>query len=102
MSDDRPRPTSLKSALAAFVRSQGLEERLARQGVLAEWAPAVGARIAKVTEARAISHEGTLTVGVKSSAWMTELQMMERDLIVKANQRLADAIVKRIRWELIR
>jgi predicted nucleic acid-binding Zn ribbon protein len=55
-----------------------------------------------VTHARAIAENGTLTVSVKTNAWVQELSMMERSLVAKVNKSAGSDIVKRIRWELYR
>jgi predicted nucleic acid-binding Zn ribbon protein len=89
-------------ALAELLASSPLGARIARSEVLGHWAGAVGPQIAAVTHARAIAENGTLTVGVKSSAWLQELSMMERSLVAKVNKSAGKDAVKRIRWELSR
>ena len=47
-----------------------------------EWPTLVGAQIAAVTEPSSITRDGTLFVAVKTSAWMSELSLMEPQLLV--------------------
>ena len=46
--------------------------------------------------------DGVLFVGVENHAWMTELSLMEAQLLARINARDGHAPVKRIRWELRR
>ncbi|MEY2732953.1 MAG: hypothetical protein RL340_12 [Gemmatimonadota bacterium] len=95
-------PRGIREAMAALLRATGLEAPIARAGVLAAWAPAVGARIAAVTEARLLTADGTLVVAVKTHAWMQELTLMERQLVARLAAAAPAHPVARIRWELMR
>lgn len=99
---DRHRPRPIAEALADVLKSTGLAEDVARAGVLSAWAAAVGSQIAGVTEPRMMTEDGTLVVGVKTHGWMSELSMMERQLIAKLVAAGLHTPVKRIRWELLR
>jgi predicted nucleic acid-binding Zn ribbon protein len=70
--------------LARLIRKLGIEGELAGQGALQRWEEVVGDRIAGVTRARAISR-GTLFVEVRSSAWLSELNLMRRDIMARLN-----------------
>lgn len=96
----KPRP--IAEALAEVLERRGLDEDVARAGVLAAWAGIVGTQIASVTQARLVSEDGTLVVGVRTHGWMTELSMMERTLVAQLNAAYPATPVKRIRWELLR
>lgn len=89
-------------ALASFLKSRGLEERVGRASILIEWASLVGPQIARVTTPRQITEDGTLFVGVQTHGWMAELSLMEVQLLAKLNAREGREPVKRIRWELAR
>ena len=102
MTERRSGPAKVSEALAELLDGSPLGARIARAEVLGLWAGAVGPQIAAVTQARAIAENGTLTVGVKTSAWMQELSMMERSLIAKVNKIAAREAVKKIRWEPLR
>jgi predicted nucleic acid-binding Zn ribbon protein len=70
--------------LAKLIREMGIEAELAGQGALERWDEAVGARIAVVTRPRAVSR-GTLFVEVRSSAWLSELNLMRREIMARLN-----------------
>jgi predicted nucleic acid-binding Zn ribbon protein len=95
-------PRRIADALAEVLKAHGLDAEVARAGLLAEWPRLVGSQIAGVTQARIITADGTLVVGVKTHAWMNELSLMERTLVERLNLPGAPARVKRIRWELLR
>lgn len=96
------KPATIGEALKSFLRVNGLEERVDRASVTVEWSALVGPQIARVTEARMVTDDGTLFVGVKTSGWMQELSMMERSLLARINEREGREPVRRIRWELLR
>lgn len=102
MSERGKGPAKVGDALAEMLAGSALGARIARAEVLGHWAGAVGPQIAAVTHARAIAENGTLTVSVKTSAWLQELSLMERTLIEKVNKSAGKSVVKKIRWEHIR
>lgn len=102
MTDDRGKPTPIVDVLRGFLRARGLESRVERAQVLVEWASFVGPQIASVTVPRQVTEDGTLFVGVKTNAWMSELTMMERTLLSRINAREGREPIRRIRWELLR
>ena len=95
-------PKPIGDAMASFFKSKGLGDRVGRASVLVEWAELVGPQIANVTLPRQITDDGTLFVGVSTHAWMTELSLMEVQLLAKLNAREGREPVRRIRWELTR
>lgn len=99
---DTSRPRAISDALAELLKTTGLDADVARAGVLARWAAAVGPQIAGVTEPRMMTEDGTLVVGVRTHGWMQELTMMERQLIAKLAAAGSHTPVRRIRWELLR
>lgn len=96
------RPRAIAEALRDLLKVTGLEKDVARAGVLQAWPQLVGTQIAAVTQPRTMSEDGTLVVGVKTNAWMTELSMMERQLIAKLAAAGGPTPVRKIRWELLR
>ena len=102
MDERKGSPTPIKDALRSFLRTKGLESRVERAQVLVEWAALVGPQIAAVTNPRQVTEDGTLFVGVRNHAWMSELSMMEHALLQKINVREGREPIKRIRWELLR
>lgn len=96
------KPRAIADALAELLNARGLDDDVARAGVLDAWAKIVGAQIAAVTQPRIITDDGTLVVGVKTHGWMQELTMMERQLIEKLAAGAPKAGVRKLRWELLR
>jgi predicted nucleic acid-binding Zn ribbon protein len=76
--------TAIGRALADYIEAAGMEERLAEAAVVPDWAERVGPAIAAVTRPVSVSR-GTLIVAVRSSAWLMELHMMERQILRKLN-----------------
>ena len=72
------KPRAIAEALQEVLKRTGLDEDVARAGVMAAWPQLVGTQIAGVTQPRLMTEDGTLVVGVKSHGWMQELTMMER------------------------
>ena len=96
------RPEPIGDALEAFLKQAGLTERVEQAKVVPEWPSLVGAQIAAVTEPIAIAADGTLLVAVESSAWMTELSLLEPELLRTLNGSRAGVRIGRIRWLLKR
>jgi predicted nucleic acid-binding Zn ribbon protein len=99
---NKRKPSPIASAVESFLDDAGLTERVRQAAVIPGGAKAVGAAIAAVTEPRSVSADGTLFVFVKTHAWMSELTMMERDLVRTLNAGGAHTPVRRIRWQLMR
>lgn len=103
MSDDRrERPHALGDVLASFLEKSGLAERVEQAQVIPNWAGLVGAQIAAITEPSSITADGTLFVAVATNGWMTELSLMEPELLRALNAGDTRARVQRIRWFLKR
>ncbi len=92
-------PSRLGDELAAFLREHGLEEEVEAQSVVEEWDDLVGERIAGVARAVAAAR-GVLFVEVRSSAWLTELSMMRRDLLARLNAGRRKGRIERIVFRL--
>ena len=101
MSDDRKRrPAALGDVLAGLLKQTGLADRVEQAALLPEWPQLVGPQIAAVTEPRSVSADGTLWVAVTTHAWMTELSLLEPELLRKLNASAGRKPVERIRWVL--
>jgi len=55
-----------------------------------------------VTDPRSVSANGTLFVAVTTNAWMTELSLLEPELLRSLNRRAERPPIKRIRWQIRR
>jgi predicted nucleic acid-binding Zn ribbon protein len=91
----------MEEALKSFLKESGLEARVEQAGIVPEWPALVGSEIARVTEPLSISRDGTLFVAVRTNAWMSELSLMEPQLIAELNRKSGRAPVSRIRWRLM-
>ena len=90
-------PIRLDEALAGYLRRSGLGERLDEVSVVDEWADKVGDRIAAVATPLDVAN-GVLRVGVRSSAWLMELRMMEAEIRRRLNEDRSKGRVSRIRF----
>lgn len=97
--EDRPRP--LSDALSSFLKRAGLDERMAAASAVPEWPERVGERIAGVTRPLRVS-DGTLLVAVRSSAWLMELRMMEREILRRVNEERQRGRIQAIRFVIDR
>ncbi len=68
----------------AVLRARGLAENVERASVVPEWPELVGPEVARVATPTGFERE-TLFVEVSSSAWMMELEMLERRILAKLN-----------------
>ena len=103
MTDERPRrPSALGDILANVLRDSGLADRVEQAAVLPEWPSLVGEQIAAVTEPRSITADGTLWVSVRTHAWMSELSLLEPELLRALATRPLRSPIRRIRWQLQR
>lgn len=82
--------------------TSGISDRIAQASIIPDWPSLVGPQIAKVTEPMSITRQGTLFVAVTTNAWMTELSLMEPELLRRLNERAGRLQVKKIRWQIRR
>lgn len=103
MTDRKKRaPKRLSDVMSTVLSQAGISERIAQAQVIPEWGSLVGDQIAQVTEPLSVTQQGTLFVAVKTNAWMTELSLLEPELLKRINQRTGRLQVKRIRWQIQR
>ncbi|MGV3709011.1 MAG: DUF721 domain-containing protein [Gemmatimonas sp.] len=98
----RKKPERLGDVLATFLENAGLSERVAQAAAVHEWAGIVGPQIASVTEALFLQQDGTLVVGVRTHGWMTELSLLEPELLRRLNADATRPRVSGLRWMLRR
>lgn len=89
--------TPLGDALGGFLKRSGLAERVEAASVVPEWEERVGGRIAAFTRPLRVSGD-TLFVAVRSSAWLAELKMMEREILKKVNEGRERGRIRAIRF----
>jgi predicted nucleic acid-binding Zn ribbon protein len=95
-------PKKLGDVMADVLSRSGIADRVAQANVIPEWRALVGPQIANVTEPLSVTPQGTLFVAVTTNAWMTELSLMEPDLLRRLNQRTGRLSIKKIRWQIQR
>ena len=95
-------PAKMDQALSSFLERSGLAARVDQASVVPEWRSLVGEQIAAVTVPHAIAQDGTLFVAVTTNAWMTELSLMEPQLLRVLNAKVGRVPILRIRWQLMR
>ena len=100
--EKKKRPVPIGDALAAFLKETGLEKRVDQASAIEDWPAAVGEQIAAVKKALSITPDGVLFVAVRTNAWMTELGLMEPELLRALNSRKGRDKVKKIRYRLDR
>ena len=77
-------PIKIGRLVEGFLAQRGLLKHVERAGLAETWPELVGANIAKVTAVRGVS-EATLFVEVRSSAWISELNMMKGQILERVN-----------------
>jgi predicted nucleic acid-binding Zn ribbon protein len=96
------KPEALGNVLGAFLKQSKLEERVEAAQVVPEWESLVGKQIATVTKPISVTQDGTLFVSVKTNGWMTELSLMEPQLLRALNAKAGRTRIKKIRLQLMR
>jgi predicted nucleic acid-binding Zn ribbon protein len=100
--EPKRKPEQLGKVVGAYLKQSKLEERVEQAAVVPEWELLVGKQIAKVTKPISVTQDGTLFVAVKTNAWMTELSLMEPQLLRALNAKSGRQRVRKIRLQLMR
>jgi len=100
MEPRKRKPRKLGDVMHDVLKKSGIADRVAQANVIPEWRTLVGPQIARVTEPLSVTPQGTLFVAVTTNAWMTELSLMEPDLLRRLNQRSGKLAIRKIRWQL--
>lgn len=102
MSARPAKPATVGDALASFLAESGLADRVAQAAAVPEWASLVGPQIAAVTEPLAVMRDGTMVVAVRTHSWMSELSLLEPQLLAALNGVPGRPPVTRLHWRLMR
>lgn len=90
-------PMPIAAVVEEWIGRSGLRKRLELAEVVDRWPTLVGPQINAVTEAVAVTPEGTLLVRVTTAAWATELGLMAPSILTRINGSRKGR-VKGIRW----
>ncbi|MBF6237940.1 DUF721 family protein [Nocardia otitidiscaviarum] len=93
--DDRD-PQALSSLTGALARSRGWSGKVAEGMVFGRWESVVGEDIA--SHAHPVSLEnGVLAVQAESTAWATQLRMLQSQILAKINRAVGQGVVTSLR-----
>ncbi len=90
----------LADALKSFLTRTEVGQRIEEAAAVPEWAERVGPAIAAVTVPLRVSR-GVLLVGVRSSAWLMELTLMEGEIVRRVNAGRARGKISKIRFQML-
>lgn len=93
--DDRD-PQSLGRLAARLVADRGWTDRVSGGLVFGRWAHLVGAEVAEHARPVAL-RDGELTVQAGSTAWATQLRLLQRQLIARITMGVGPGVVSRLR-----
>jgi predicted nucleic acid-binding Zn ribbon protein len=96
------KPQKLGDVMTGMLSKSGIADRVAQAAVIPNWPALVGPQIARVTEPMSVTPQGTLFVAVTTNAWMTELSLMEPELLRRLNERTGRLKIRKIRWQIRR
>ena len=100
--DRKQKPVPIAAAVEGFLAQAGLAKRVEQATVVPEWASLVGPQIAAVTDPISVTPDGVMFVAVKTHSWMTELSLMEPELLASLNRREGRPPGQKIRGQLMR
>ena len=100
--EKKRKPEPLGNVVGNFLRDSKLQDRVDQASVVPEWELLVGKQIARVTKPISVTADGTLFIAVKTNAWMTELSLMEPQILRALNAKVGRQRVRKIRLQLMR
>ena len=93
---DRRDPQPLGIAAADLAKTRGWTPHVAEGAVFAQWTTVVGEQIAGHAEPTAL-RDGVLSVTAESTAWATQLRMVQAQLLAKIAAAVGDGVVTSLR-----
>lgn len=93
---DHRDPQPLGGAARELAKTRGWSPRVAEGTVFAQWAEVVGEQIAEHAEPSAL-RDGVLSVTAESTAWATQLRMVQAQLLAKIAASVGDGVVTSMR-----
>lgn len=85
-------PQTFGSATMDVARSRGWTPRVAEGSVFGQWPAVVGDQIAEHANPSAL-REGVLTIEAESTAWATQLRMVQAQILAKIAASVGDGVV---------
>jgi predicted nucleic acid-binding Zn ribbon protein len=93
--DDRD-PQPLGALASRLVADRGWSEQVAAGVVFARWAQLVGAELAEHAQPVSLKY-GELTVAASSTAWATQLRLLQRQLLARITAGVGPGVVRALR-----
>lgn len=93
--DDRD-PQLLGGLVAKMAKNRGWTEKLNGGEVFSRWSALVGADVAEHSQPISLT-DGELTVQADSTAWATQLRLLQRQLLTKIAAGIGNGVVKRLK-----
>lgn len=93
--DDRD-PQRLGALAGSIAKSRGWTENVAAGTVLGRWTHVVGEDIASHAEPTGLE-DGVLSVAAESTAWATQLRMMQTQILAKIHAAVGHGVVKSLK-----
>ena len=85
-------PQLLGAASRDLTAARGWSDRVAESGVFGRWYAVVGEQIAEHSTPTGL-HDGVLSVTAESTAWATQLRMIQAQLLAKIAAAVGDGVV---------
>lgn len=85
-------PQTLGALTADLAKTRGWSNKVAEGSVFGQWAAVVGEQIAEHANPSAL-REGVLTVEAESTAWATQLRLVQSQLLAKIAAAVGDGVV---------
>ena len=85
-------PQSFSAATRDLAQSRGWSKQVAEGSVIGQWSTVVGDQIADHATPTSL-RDGVLTVSAESTAWATQLRMVQAQLLAKIAAAVGDGVV---------
>jgi predicted nucleic acid-binding Zn ribbon protein len=89
-------PQPLGRAASELTSARGWSPRVAEGTVFAQWPQVVGDQIAEHAQPTAL-RDGVLSISAESTAWATQLRMVQAQVLAKIAAAVGDGVVKSLR-----
>jgi predicted nucleic acid-binding Zn ribbon protein len=93
---DRRDPQPLGRAARELADTRGWSPRVAEGAVFGQWVQVVGEQIAEHTQPTAL-RDGVLTIVAESTAWATQLRLVQAQVLAKIAAAVGDGVVTSLR-----